>query len=296
MDILTHSVQKNMNWDDLKIVLAIHRGGSMSKAAKLLGIDHSTVTRRLTAIERDLGAVLFVRSKLGLTANDAGQVAIEQAIAIERQAERLVDRLPHRSAVPQGSVRLLSNPWILTHLAGHGLATLRRDYPQVELVMIGGTQKRGIAIGETDLALWFEIEPGDGEFAVPLCDVPYAVYAPAGADPAATPWMTFWDVKERRAPMRWLAQQVPPGARLALKTSDAPALVAAIGAGLGQALVPVCLAARAQGVMRVPGIDEVRRKLHLHAHPDLVQSPRVQAVMGWLRAVVPSCFADPGGN
>ena len=274
-----------MNWDDLKVVLAVHRAGSISKAGKVLGVDHSTVARRLGAIEADLGATLFLRSKSGVTANDAGLWTVEQAVIVERQMERLVERLPHRSEVPQGSVRLLSNPWILTQLAGSGLDRLRAECPEIELVMIGGTRQRGIATGETDLALWFEVEPGDGEFAVPLCDVPYAVFAPEGV--AQPDWMSFWDVKERRAPMRFMAGRMPEGRRMALKTSDAPALVAAIGAGLGQALVPVCLAEAQPGAVRVDTVPELRRKLHLHAHPDLVQSPRVRAVMSWLREVAP---------
>ncbi|MEO1016775.1 MAG: LysR family transcriptional regulator, partial [Pseudomonadota bacterium] len=69
-----------MNWDDLKIVLAIHRSKSMSQAARMLEIDPSTATRRLAAIESDLGAILFSRSKSGLAATDAGQIAIEHAL------------------------------------------------------------------------------------------------------------------------------------------------------------------------------------------------------------------------
>ena len=145
--LVAREMRETMNWDDLKVVLAIHRAGSMSKAARVLGIDQSTVTRRIAAIEGELGTVLFVRSNAGLRANDAGRIAIEHALTIEQQAERLADRLPHRNSTPQGMVRLLSNPWLLTHLASHGLADLRRDYPGIELVMIAGTRQRGIAVG-----------------------------------------------------------------------------------------------------------------------------------------------------
>ncbi|WP_292069692.1 LysR family transcriptional regulator [Marivita sp. XM-24bin2] len=283
-----------MNWNDLKIVLAIHRTGSVSGAARTLGIDQSTAARRLAAIERDVGETLFLRSPQGLTANDAGRVAVDEALVIEKRAERLLDRLPHKRGLPSGSVRLLSNPWLLTQLAAQGLSALRAEYPEIELVMIADTQRRGIAAGETDLSLWFELAPRDGEFATPICEVPYVVFAPEGRDPDAVPWMTVWNVKERIEPMRWVSNSVGLDVKFALKTNDPPALLAAIRAGLGKALIPACIGAVTPGVTRVPGIDPVKRRMHLHAHPDLVQTPRIQATMAWIRTVAPTAFADPG--
>ncbi len=283
-----------MNWNDLKIVLAIHRAGSLSGAARMVDVDQSTATRRLAAIEGDLGTVLFSRSKQGMRATDAGRIAIDEALAMEQRAERLSDRLPHKRAVPSGSVRLISNPWILTQLASFGLADLRRDYPEVELVMIASTRRRGIAVGETDLGLWFEVAPADGEFAVPVGEVPYALYAPAGVDPDTVDWMTIWNVKERIEPMRWLSKHLPADRRMVLKTNDPPALMGAIAAGLGKALIPVCMAAHNDRIERVRGVvPDVNRRMHIHAHPDLVQSPRIQATMEWLRSVVPFVFRDP---
>lgn len=283
-----------MNWDDLRVVLAVHRAGSMSRAANILGVDQSTATRRLAAIERDLGATLFIRSNVGMRANDAGRVVVEESLIMEQRAERLQDRLPHRNATPSGSVRLISNPWLLTQLAARGLASLRRDYPEIELVMIAGTRRRSIASGEIDMALWFEVKPGEGEFATPLCDVTYSLYAPAGADPDEVDWMSIWNVMERIEPMRWLSQQLPPDHKMALKTNDPPQLQEAIAAGLGKALIPACMGSRDPRLVRVPGaVPDVHRRLHLHAHPDVLQSPRIQGTLDWLRSVVEDVFADP---
>lgn len=286
-----------MNWDDLRVVLAVHRAGSMSRAARVLDVDQSTATRRLAAIERDLGATLFIRSNAGMRANDAGRVVVEEALVMEQRAERLLDRLPHRNATPSGAVRLISNPWLLTQLAARGLKVLRQDYPEIELVMIAGTRRRGIAAGEIDLALWFEVKPGEGEFAMPLCDVTYSLYAPAGVDPETVDWMSIWNVIERIEPMRWLSQQLPPDHKMALKTNDPPQLQEAIAAGLGKALIPACMGSRDPRLARVTGsMPDVHRRLHLHAHPDVVQSPRIQGTMDWLRSVVEDVFADPDAD
>jgi len=259
----------------------------------MLGIDQSTAARRLAAIERDMGETLFVRSPLGLKANDAGRMAIEEALEIEKRAERLLDRLPHKRGLPSGSVRLLSNPWLLTQLAAKGLRNLRAEHPNIELVMIAGTQRRGIAAGETDLSIWFELPPREGEFAIPVCEVAYAVFAPDGHDEDSVPWMTVWNVKERIEPMRWITSAVGPDTSFALKANDPPALLAAIQAGLGKALIPACIGAVAPGVRRVDMIEPVTRVMHLHAHPDLVQAPRIQAVIRWIRSVAPVVFSDP---
>ena len=286
-----------MNWDDLRVVLAVHRAGSMSRAARILGVDQSTATRRLAAVERDLGATLFIRSNAGMRANDAGRVVVEEALVMEQRAERLQDRLPHRSATPAGSVRLLSNPWLLTQLAARGLAALRRDYPEIELLTIAGTRRRSIASGEIDMALWFEVKPSEGEFAAYLCDVTYSLYAPAGVDPDSVEWMSIWNVIEGIEPMRWLSQQLPPDHRMALKTNDPPQLQEAIAAGLGKALIPACMGSRDPRLARVRGsMPDVHRKLHLHVHPDVVQSPRIQGTMDWLRSVVGEVFADPDAD
>ena len=83
---------QRMNWDDLRVVLAVHRAGSMSRAARVLDVDQSTATRRLAAIERDLGATLFIRSNAGMRANDSGRVVVEEALVMEQRAERMQDR------------------------------------------------------------------------------------------------------------------------------------------------------------------------------------------------------------
>lgn len=282
-----------MNWDDLKIVLAIYRTRSMSQAARLLKIDPSTAARRLTAIEADLGTILFSRSKSGLAVTDAGRIAVEHALEMELRAERLVNRLPRQDETPSGTVRLISNPWILTQLAGFGLSALRKANPDIELVMIASTRRRSIAIGETDLALWFELRPEDGEFAIPLGDVPYGLYAPLGVPAETVAWMTIWNVEQRIEPMRWLTAHLPADHKMALKSNDPPALLAAIAAGLGKALIPVCMGSRDSRVVRVRGIvPEVQRRLHLHTHPDLVQSPKIQVTMAWIRSVFSDVFSD----
>src|SRR3546814_7630837 len=93
-----------MDWDNLKVALAISRTGSLTKAAQMLGIDQSTAGRRLSALEGDLGIILFVRSKTGFALTAAGEAAIGPAVEVERRHERLTEAVLPPTAGPAGIV------------------------------------------------------------------------------------------------------------------------------------------------------------------------------------------------
>lgn len=284
-----------LNWDDLKVLLAIARAGTLTGAAQLAGMDQSTVGRRLGALEADLGAILFVRAKTGFTPTEAGQAAIARAHEIESRALRLAEDIAHADKGPAGLVRLIGNPWTLTRLVETTLPDLLQLYPRLDLRTIGGSTPRSLGRGEAALALWFEMAPNQTEFAIKLGEVPYAIYAPRGADPAALGWVSFWDDEApRRAPVRWIEKMRGPGEALRLTATDSTVLRAGIRAGLGKGLLPMCLAEGDPELVRVaPGPPELVRTLHLHAHPDTIQTARIQATMAWLRDGFARAFGAP---
>jgi DNA-binding transcriptional LysR family regulator len=286
------AVAMPMNWDDLKVLLAIGRAGSLTGTANLLGIDQSTASRRLAALEADLGAILFVRSKTGYAPTDAGHAAIARALEIENRALRLAEEIAEPDKGPSGLVRLIGNPWTLVRLVEISLPALLARHPRIEVRTIGGPDKRSLGRGEAALALWFEITPSEAEFAVKLGDVPYAIYAPRGADPQALGWVSFWDDDAlRRAPIRWIEKVRRPTESLRLTATDSSVLRAGIKAGLGKGLLPMCLAEGDEELVRVTeGAPDLVRALHLHAHPDMVQTARIQAVMAWLRESFRAAF------
>jgi len=278
-----------LNWDDLKVLLAVSRAGSLSGAAQLLGIDQATASRRLAALEADLGAILFARARTGLTPTEAGEAAVARALEIEARTLRLHEEVANTGKGAAGLVRIIGNPWTLMRLSEHGLPGLLHRHPELDIRTIGTFQYRSIARGETAIALWFEVPPADTAFAIKLGDVPYAIYAPAGADPSRLGWVSFWDDDApRRAPIRWIEKVRKPGEALRVTATDSSVLLGAIRAGLGKGLLPMCLAEGDPRLVRVmAGAPELTRALHLHAHPDTVQTARIQAVMSWLR----DCFA-----
>ncbi|MGE0422423.1 MAG: LysR family transcriptional regulator [Reyranellaceae bacterium] len=280
----------SLNWDDLKVLLAISRSGSLTAAAALLGIDQSTAGRRISALEADLGAILFVRSKTGFAPTPAGEVVIARALEMESRAIRLSEEVTNAGQGAVGLVRLIGNPWTLIRLVERAVPALLAAHPRLDLRTIGGPTPRSLGRGEAAVALWFEMSPREAEFAVKLGDVPYAIYAPAGVDPAGLPWVSFWDDEApRRAPARWVERERKPGQTLRLTATDSSVLLPGIRNGLGKGLLPMCLAEGDPALARVnAGAPELVRGLHLHAHPDTVQTARIQVTMAWLR----DSFAD----
>ncbi|MEM8812829.1 MAG: LysR family transcriptional regulator, partial [Pseudomonadota bacterium] len=171
-----------MNWDDLRILLALVRSGSLTRASKSLGIDQSTVGRRLYALESALGATLFVRSKTGIIPTEIGEKLIADAMEIERRTERIAQTAASPASEPVGELRILGDHWVLEHLACCFLPPLTRSFPKLSVRLISG-YPMAAGLTAATISLWFEDPPQMGEFAIKLVDVPFALYAPRNDDP-----------------------------------------------------------------------------------------------------------------
>lgn len=276
-----------LDWDDLKVALALGRAGSLTRAAEVLGVDQSTVGRRLSALEAALGTVLFERSKSGLTATDAGEATIARALEVETRIDRLADDLSRGPEGPVGLVRLLGEAWVLERLAGAPLARFLAAHPRMEVRIVAGAAAR-VRGGESTVSLWFEAPPRELDFAIRLGAVPYAVYGRRDRAPGGLDWVGFADEAAPRLPAARMHDRLRrPGERVVLTANDPRPLVAAVAAGAGRGLLPVCLAAGHPDLVRLgEGPPELTRPLHIHLHPDTVQTRRVQAMLAWLRESV----------
>ncbi len=279
------------NWDDLKVALAIGRAGSLTGAAALLGVDQSTAGRRLSALEGELGAILFMRAKTGFTPTEAGEAVIARAGEVELRVERMMEDLARAGEGPVGVVRLLGNPWTIERLARLSMPAFLAAHPRLDLRTTAYVP-RSRAAGEATVSLWFETQPVGVEFAIRLGEVPYGVFAARGADPHSIGWVAFYDdAAPRFAPTRALDRLRSRGEPLRFTATDAGILLSACRAGVGKALLPLCMAAEHPDLIRVAdGPPEMVRALYLHAHPDTVQAQRVQAAIRWLRECFESTF------
>ncbi len=275
-----------MNWDNLKVILAIGREKSLTRAARVLGVNQSTVSRKLFALEADLGTILFVRSKSGFAPTAAGEAALRRAAEIEASNNQLIDDISAAETGVVGTVRLIGNNWTLRVLAGHALGGLLAKHPRLDIRMIGrapGSQTRG----EATISLWFEETPNDGEYSLTLGRVPYGLYQSVDSRADEDKWVMFLDEEADRPEIAHAANFLGADEEsLRLTATDADTLHGAVAAGIGKGLLPMCVAENDPRLVRSrpgSGQPEFFRDLKMHVSPDTVQTRRMQATMKWLR-------------
>ncbi|WP_299662324.1 LysR family transcriptional regulator [uncultured Ruegeria sp.] len=280
-----------MNWDNLKILLAISRAGSLTGAAHLLDVDATTMGRRLTALERDLGTILFVRAKSGFVATEAGAIAIHRAEEIEACYHSMTDDISRSQSGAVGTMRIIGNAWTMQQLAGAGMDRFLLRNPGLDLRLLTRTPAAKVT-GEASVQIWFEVPPQSAEYTITLGQVPYAVYRAAKLTTDPDNWVAFFDEEASRPIITRAMDRLSHGAEaIRLTATDASVLVSAVAAGAGKGLLPMCLAEGRDDLVRVgQGRPEFSRALYLYLNPDTVGYKRVQVTVEWLRTAFTQAF------
>lgn len=142
-----------IRWDDLQIVRAIARNGSLSGAGRHLGLSHATVFRRLSEMERRLGVTLFERSRRGYSQTPAGDDLAAVAARVETDILGAERRIAGRDIKLSGTIRLTTTDTLYSGLLAPILADFRRKYPQIELELAISNQVHSLSKREADIAI-----------------------------------------------------------------------------------------------------------------------------------------------
>jgi DNA-binding transcriptional LysR family regulator len=247
-----------MDWDDLHLVLAISRGRSLARAATALGVTHTTVGRRLAALEQQLGVHLFARTPDGLVATAAGQDLADTAEPIEAEVHAASARVQGRDAELRGPIRVTTLDFLFERYRPV-FADFVERYPDVALTVTSPVERVSLTRRDADVAVRLTNAPAEHLLGRRVDRIQFAVYAARtlveslGPDPRweALPWIG-WD-ERLEAETRWLTAwwaQHAPGARVVLRVDDnarvrRTALLAGIGAFFlptfeGDALPELC--------------------------------------------------------
>ena len=272
-----------LNWDDLRYFLRAVQAGTLAGAARAMAVDHSTIGRRLSALERTLGAPLVIRAPDGLHLTPLGAGLLPLAEDVERAVLALHGRATQRPL----RVRL-AMPTGFTALFSAELARLRAAHPQLTLELLTGAQRVDLQRGEADLAI--RSGPIGGELiARPLGDSGFSLYAapsylarhaaPADVDDLAGHDVIGFDPSlQQVSAAQWLEQHAR-GATLVLRSRELADMQAAALGGAGLALLP-CLGADAEpGLQRLTPRVLVRLPLSLVYPREARLSQPVQAVI-----------------
>ena len=277
------------DWDDLRLVLAIARAGGLSGAAKSLGVNHSTLFRRLNAIEENLGVKLFERLPTGYRPTDAGERLIGAAERIEAEAIALDRELTGRDTRLSGRLRVTSSETLAFRVLTSEIARFRGIHPGIEIELVIDNRPLDLSRREADVALR-AARPTQGDlFGRKLADIAWAVYgapdclgrgAPAGPeDLAGYPFVGWGEAALPVKAAAWLVEAIPADA-IAYRSSSLLNQLVAAKAGIGLAVLPCYLADPEPGLIRVlPPIAGLTTELWLITHKTLKGTARVRAFM-----------------
>jgi DNA-binding transcriptional LysR family regulator len=274
------------NWDDLRIFLTLAREGTLTTAAKALGVSHPTVARRVAALEAQIGARLFDRLPDRFVPTSAGEELLGDTEAMERAALSIDRRSASLSDTVSGVVRLSAGEEISALLARH-LPDLRKRLSQIEFELSATHTALNLSRREADLLIREQVPDLADIVARKLGRVAYAIYAHpslavARLPPAAfksVPWVGFDDDHTRMPGQRWLQERLD-GGRPAIRCNNWLVVRETARAAGGFAVLPCYLGDADDRLQRIGGpIPEVFADQWLLVHRDLRALPRVRAVM-----------------
>lgn len=271
---------KRLDWNHLQTALAIARTGNLSKAANALGINQSTASRHLLALEDHVGLPLFHRAKTAMQITEAGSIIVAEAEVMETALLTAFERTGNRQSGVEGLIRYVAVPWVTSYVITPRLVEFWNRFPHVEIQAIGDPRDRFLDKSEADLSLRFDTHPSPNIDKIPAAEIAYSVYARQDLDPDRLPWMGFREDEYRTLVETWLLEAAV-GTTIRFWANDAGILRQAVIAGAGKALLPDFLAAGDPKLMRISDIS-VSRTLWIQVLPQMRRLKRISEFVEWL--------------
>jgi DNA-binding transcriptional LysR family regulator len=280
----------NASWDDVRLFLAALEHGRFTAAAKVLGVGQATMSRRIAALEQEVGHLLFDRSRGGLTPTHAALQLRPWAEAMASSMKDAGAALAGLEASPEGRVRLTCAPGVAVDFAPLLLKRLRARHPRLVIELLSDTRMRDVAAHEADIALRNQAPTAGPLVVKKLIEFEVGLFA-SRALLSRLPERPRLD----QVPLLDWSDELPTlAAALApwpcprtLVTNDFLAMCAAAEVGLG-AMVTSSAQARLRGLLPVPAPfpPVPPAPMYVVTHQALRQVPRVVAVLAALDGMV----------
>jgi len=270
------------DWDDLRLAMIVAEEGSSSAAARRLGIDQTTASRRLARLERRLGIALFDRIDRRLVARPALAAVAAELEAMADLARRVVARLGDERQRLEGHVTVSTVDLLATRMLAPALAAFRAAHPGVRLTLDLSDANVSIGAREADIAVRLARPQADTALTRRLGALDFALYGPVGGAEGGDPPLAAYGERLAHLPeSRWLAEHFP-GAPIAFRADTAGPLLEAVAAG-HRAMLPCFLGDRDGRVVRLGGAEaRLAREVWLMVHPDRRGDRAVAATVDWV--------------
>ncbi len=276
-------------WSDLQFILAVSRSGSLSGAARELGVNHATVLRRVQAFETRHGLRLFERAPGGYRPMADHVPLIADLTVIGDLIGKFERRLAGQGEAFEGTLRLTTTDTFSRTLLPRHLAGFLTAFPKMRLDMMVTNERLDLARLDADLTVRPAQALPEGLVGERVGDLAFQVYGHKDLADIATSelsWIAPGGTLSGSPVGGWMAEYVPD-ADVVMKLNSFAAVLDAVAAGVGIALLPCCLADQSADLRR-------RHMAHtplltgvwVAAHEDMAQSSRIQAVLNYLSAAL----------
>lgn len=283
-----------LDWDDLRYFLAISRHGTLARAGSDLGINATTVGRRLAALEERVQARLFDRTPDGYVLTAAGRELLPRAEHIEEETLAIERDVMGSDIRLAGTVRVTATEMLATRFIMPHLPAFHDRCPDITLSIECTARTVNLARREADIALRLARPREENVVTRPLSNIPLALYASLGyvghrgmpKDPdqniAGHDALLFADSRAFSFENDWFMPRLD-GARIALRSDSVSSIYSATIAGVGIALLPVAVADRDPVLRRIPTATSPEPRVIWQAvYADVHKSARVRAVLDFL--------------
>lgn len=281
---------RTIAWDDFRLVKAIADARHLPAAATALGVNHSTVFRRLGQIEAALGVTLFERHRSGCAPTTAGEEMLALASRMEEDVGTFTRKIAGRELAPAGELRVTTNDTLLIGLLTPIFARFREACSDVRLDVVLANTELNLSKRDADVAIRATERPPETLVGRRIARIAWALYGrradfPEGAgarDPAARVWASPGDHLAALKSALY-AQGHVPAERIAYKANTILGLSAAVEHGVGVAHLPCFIGDPNRALMRLGDVvPDFAADLWLLTHPDLRHSPRVRVFLDFV--------------
>lgn len=278
-----------MDWDDMRIVLAICRAGSLTGAAEALKLNKSTVFRQINAIEKKMGVRFFERIQQGYVMTEAGESVMHAASRMEEEAINLERELLGKDFRLQGDIRLTAPEGIATYVLTPVIAEFCRLQPAIRVEVVITNTSLELARREADLAVRVTNRPPDTSLGRCIGDFNFCAYASSRylkrnptSDLAEHHWVTTLGESDWLVPLIY-KKKGQAREKTVFSSNLTLTAISAAKQGMGVILLPCFLGDRERGLKRVSEpLKELANELWILTHPDLRHTARVRALMTFI--------------
>jgi DNA-binding transcriptional LysR family regulator len=286
----------SLAWDDFRLVKTIAEAHGLAGAATALGVNHSTVFRRLGQLEQRLGVKLFERHRTGYALTTAGEEMAVLAVRMDEDVAGFARKLAGQAISPAGELRVTTNDTLLVHLLTPLFAAFCARCPDVRLDVVLTNLALNLSKRDADVAIRATDNPPETLVGRRAATIAWALYgraadfpAPGAADLLSLyerPWIALGDNLGGLKVARFVRERVVPE-KIVYKVNTVLGLAEAVESGIGIGPLPCFIADPRPALVRLsPPNPDFSTGLWLLTHPELRQSARVRVFLDFIAAEI----------